>query len=115
MRQALAEIEELPEPRRDHEIRDDEGRLVTVPDFAWPDVKVAVYCDGFAFHGDRDTLELDARKRNFLQSSGWTVLTYWGRTILRDACSCAEQVAQVYRQRSRRRQDEPRTLELDLK
>ncbi len=100
LRAALAAIPDLPPGERDHEVRDDEGRLVTVPDFAWPDVKLAVYCDGFAFHGSLDTLELDARKRNFLQSRGWTVLTYWGRTILKDPAACAQQVAEVYRQRA---------------
>ncbi len=98
LRAALARAG-LPEPERDHEVRDDEGRLVTVPDFAWPDVKLAVYCDGFAVHGKPDTLELDAQKRNFLQSRGWSVLTYWGRTILRDPDACARQVAELYRQR----------------
>ncbi|MBC7083748.1 MAG: hypothetical protein H5T95_09725 [Firmicutes bacterium] len=43
-----------------------------------------MYCDGFAYHGSPDVLELDARKRNYLQARGWVVLTYWGRTILRN-------------------------------
>jgi very-short-patch-repair endonuclease len=69
---------------------------VTVPDFAWEDVKLAVYCDGFAVHGNRDTLELDASKRNWLQSRGWVVLTYWGRTVLKDPDACAAQIGEVY-------------------
>jgi very-short-patch-repair endonuclease len=76
-------------------VRADSGALVTVPDFAWPERRVAVYCDGCQFHGDRDTLELDASKRNFLASRGWTVLTYWGRQILAPPDRCAEQVAKV--------------------
>jgi very-short-patch-repair endonuclease len=70
-----------------------------VPDFAWEDAKVAVYCDGFAVHGKVETLELDAGKRNVLQARGWAVLTYWGRTILRDADGCAEEIVQVVRGR----------------
>ncbi len=103
LRAALEAISDLPAAERDHEVRDEENRLVTVPDFAWPDVRLAVYCDGFAFHGNQDTLELDARKRNFLQTRGWMVLTYWGRTILKDPGACAQQVAAVYRQRASRR------------
>ncbi len=99
LRTALAAIADLPAPERDYEVRDEEGRLVTVPDFAWPDVKLAVYCDGFAVHGNPETLELDARKRNFLQAHGWSVLTYWGRTILKDPGACAEQIAEVYQRR----------------
>jgi ATP-dependent helicase YprA (DUF1998 family) len=100
LRQALERIPDVPPGSRNLEIRDGD-RLVTVPDFAWEDVNVAVYCDGFAIHGNRETLELDARKRNLLQSRGWVVLTFWGRTILRDPDACANQIAQVYRARAR--------------
>ncbi|HNU82115.1 MAG TPA: DEAD/DEAH box helicase [Thermoanaerobaculia bacterium] len=91
---ALAGFPELAPPLRDHEIRDGE-RLVTVPDFAWPDLKLAVYCDGYAYHGDPASLELDARKRNWLQGQGWAVLTFWGRTILQNPQRCAAEVANV--------------------
>jgi very-short-patch-repair endonuclease len=70
-----------------------------VPDFTWPDAKVAVFCDGYAYHGDPATLELDARMRIWLQSRGWLVLVFWGRTILKDPVKCAAEIAQVYRQR----------------
>jgi hypothetical protein len=96
---ALSAIADLPAPDREFEIRD-QDRVVTVPDFAWPTVKLAVYCDGFAVHGNPETLSLDAAKRNLLQSRGWVVLTYWGRTILKDPAACAGQVAQLYRQRA---------------
>jgi hypothetical protein len=101
LRAALERVPGMSAGDRECEIRDDQGRLVTVPDFAWENVRLAVYCDGFAFHGDRETLELDARKRNFLQSRGWVVLAYWGRTILRDPDACAAQIVEVYRQRLR--------------
>lgn len=97
---ALRRIEGLPEPNREYEFRDGEC-LVTVPDFAWEDRKVAVYCDGFAVHGNLDVLDLDARKRNLLQSRGWVVLTYWGRTILKHPDACARQIASIYTQRAR--------------
>ena len=98
LRRALESIEGLPRGERDYEIRDEEGGLVSVPDFAWPDVKIAVYCDGFAVHGNRETLEQDAQKRNFLQSRGWIVLVYWGRTILKNSEACARQVGDVFKQ-----------------
>ncbi|HXH07190.1 MAG TPA: DEAD/DEAH box helicase [Vicinamibacterales bacterium] len=99
--EALRRQPGLPEPARDHEVRDSSGALVTVPDFAWPDALLAVYCDGYQYHGNPDTLELDAQKRNFLQRHGWAVLTYWGRTILRDSARCAREVATVWQQRRR--------------
>ena len=87
--------------QRDFEVRDEEGRLLTVPDFSWPDHKVAVFCDGYAYHGNPETLELDAKKRNYLQSKGWIVLTFWGRTIRKDADRCAKDILQVIRSRSK--------------
>ncbi len=96
---ALAAIPDLPKPDRDHEVRDEAGTLITVPDFAWVGAKVAVYCDGFAVHGNLPTLELDARKRNWLQAHGWAVLTFWGRTILRDPPRCAAEIASLWRSR----------------
>jgi very-short-patch-repair endonuclease len=101
---ALADIGGLPLPIRDYEIRSAEDQLITVPDFTWPDAKVAVFCDGFAYHGNPHTLELDAHKRNYLQAQGWVVLTYWGRTILKDAAACARQIRQVYLDSLLRRQ-----------
>jgi len=100
LKEALERAQGLPPGSRDLEIRDGD-RLVTVPDFAWEDVKLAVYCDGFVVHGNRETLELDAGKRNWLQSRGWVVLTYWGRTVLKDPDACARQIAEVYFSRSR--------------
>ena len=89
----------ITDGQRDFEIRDETGQLVTVPDFAWPDAKLAVFCDGYAYHGNPKTLELDAMKRNRLQAKGWVVLTFWGRTILRDPEACARQVADVLKAR----------------
>jgi len=100
LRRALERIEGLPPGLRDFEIKDDRDRLVTVPDFAWPDAKLAVYCDGFAIHGNREILELDAQKRNFIQGRGWTVLIYWGRVILKNPDTCAKQVEEIYRQKA---------------
>jgi len=100
---ALAAIPGLPAPDREHEVRDPASNaLITVPDFTWADPKVAVFCDGFAVHGNRDTLELDARKRNWLQAHGWAVLTFWGRTILKDPLRCAREVADLHASRVHR-------------
>lgn len=86
---------------RDFEIWDEQGRLVTVPDFTWPDAKLAVFCDGYAYHGNPETLDLDAKKRNFLQARGWIAFTFWGRSIFKEPDLCAEQIHQVLRSRRR--------------
>jgi ATP-dependent helicase YprA (DUF1998 family)/very-short-patch-repair endonuclease len=91
---AIRSAARLPEPVAQHCVVID-GKA-TVPDFAYPDQKIAVYCDGFAYHGNKETLESDARKRNTLQSEGWAVLTFWGRQILRNPQSCEQQIWQCF-------------------
>lgn len=91
---ALAETN-LPEASREFEFRVNSA-ILTVPDFAWEDVKLAVYCDSFEFHADRDRLVGDAKKRNQLQLAGWTVLVYWGRLLKRDPSACAREIEATY-------------------
>jgi len=74
--------------QQDFEVRGGVGRLLTVPDCAWPDLKVPVFCGGYAQYGNPHTLALNKRKRNQLQFMGWIVLTflgpnYSGQTLLR--------------------------------
>jgi hypothetical protein len=102
---ALRRIPDLPPPVAQHPIPNAE-KPITIPDFAYPDARIAVFCDGFAFHGNPETLELDARKRNWLQSKvggGWMVLTYWGRRINRNADACAQEINEAYVSRMRGR------------
>jgi very-short-patch-repair endonuclease len=82
----------LPAPVLQLEIQGDDGSLLTIPDFAYPERRIAIFCDGFAFHGNVQTLSEDARKRNRLQAMGWLVLTFWGRQILRDPIRCVEEI-----------------------
>jgi len=86
----------LPLPAAQHELRLDNGTLLTIPDFAYPACKLAIFCDGFAFHGSADALVSDARKRNALQARGWTVLTFWGKQILREPAACVAQIRACY-------------------
>ncbi len=89
-----------PEPVAQYEIHRD-GHLFTVPDFAYPEEQIAIFCDGFAYHGNPNTLELDSRKRNWLQGEGWIVLTYWGRAIRRNPDLCAREITALVHARRR--------------
>lgn len=97
--QAIRDSGRLPEPVSQFEVFDQDGKCITIPDFAYPDRRIAIYCDGFAYHGDRDILESDAHKRNLLQAKGWVVLTFWGRQILRDPGACEAQIWQCHQVR----------------
>lgn len=69
--------------------------VITIPDFIFREEKISIFCDGYAYHGNKDTLELDARKRNRLQELGWVVFTYWGRLLYRDPQYCAVQIKRM--------------------
>ncbi len=57
-----------------------------VIDFAFPDVKVAIEIDGFAFHRDTQTFQRDRMKRKLLTAQGWTVLNFtWVDLVERPA------------------------------
>lgn len=45
-------------------------------DFAWPEQRLVVEVDGFAFHADRATYRNDRRRTNALVLAGWRVLRF---------------------------------------
>ena len=96
--EAIANGGRLPAPVKQREFRSGDV-LVTVADFAYEAEKIAIYCDGFAFHGMPENLAADAQKRNHLQSLGWMVLTFWGQTILRNSERCEEQIWRAFTHR----------------
>ena len=66
----------LRAPRTQLEVRGLDGRLVGRVDFAWPDVRVVVEADGFAYHADRRAYRDDRRRSNALTVAGWRVLRF---------------------------------------
>ncbi|WHU48208.1 DUF559 domain-containing protein [Gordonia sp. L191] len=65
-----------------------------VIDFAFPEQKVAVDIDGFAYHRDAVAFQRDRTKRNALIRSGWQVLNYtWADLIDRPDQVAAEVAA----------------------
>ena len=89
----------LPEPNRNFVVRRENGKELTVPDFAWEDIKLAFFVDGLWWHvgkdnrerrqaienGDADVIdaadkmsvsrrERDTDNRSELQVMGWRVL-----------------------------------------
>lgn len=66
----------LPAPESQHRVRDATGRLIGRVDFAWPEHRLVVETDGFAFHADRASYREDRRRTNALVLAGWTVLRF---------------------------------------
>lgn len=98
--------------RRGLRYRKNKNDIVGKPDIVFVGKKVAVFCDSEFWHGH----DWENRKRDFksnrdfwipkierniardievnkaLESSGWTVIRFWGREIKKDVCACADRV-----------------------
>lgn len=67
----------LPSPICNYEVIRERGQfhLFQSPryyvDLCWPDSKVAVECDSYAYHASRGDLDNDCMKRNSLTAVGW--------------------------------------------
>ena len=57
---------------------------VTLPDFAFPDAKIAIYCDGYKHHWKRGPFQKDRQQSRDLQLQGWCVLRFGGWEILNE-------------------------------
>lgn len=122
----------LPEPNRNLVVRRENGKELTVPDFAWEDVKLAFFVDGLWWHvgkdnrerrqaienGDADVIdaadkmsvsrrERDTDNRSELQVMGWRVLECTDKD-LESASGVQKQVrriSQMLRQLRRKESD----------
>ena len=57
-------------------IRDQAGRFIARVDFCWPEQRLVVEADGFAFHADRAAYRHDRDRLNQLERLGWRVLRF---------------------------------------
>jgi very-short-patch-repair endonuclease len=89
----------LPKPKEQHRVFID-GRLLTIPDYAYPEHRIAIFCDGWAYHGNLESISGDSWKRNRLSADGWIVLVFWGRDIMRDPNRCLRMIEMAYRHRN---------------
>jgi hypothetical protein len=62
-----------PEPVTQHVVTMD-GRFVARTDLAWPDYRVAVEYDGYAYHSAPSDLARDRARLNALATAGWIVI-----------------------------------------
>jgi very-short-patch-repair endonuclease len=63
-------------PVTQHVIRDRRGAFVARVDVCWPDQRLVVEADGFAFHSDRAAYRRDRARLNELERLGWRVLRF---------------------------------------
>ena len=80
---------------------------LTIPDFAFPDVKIAIYCDSYEYHWERDSFQKDRQQARELQLQGWCVLRFAGREILNETDAVVRTIEQAIRRKARERENQP--------
>lgn len=65
-------------------------------DFAFPDCKLAIECDGHAYHSTRDQRGRDADRDRELTLQGWSVIRFTGSQIHENPEKCADDVRRIY-------------------
>jgi very-short-patch-repair endonuclease len=65
-------------------------------DLAFPEVKLAIECDGKEFHTDPVDRARDQKRDEYLRGLGWTVLRLTGAEIHREISRCIERVTWTY-------------------
>ena len=72
---------------------------VRKPDFAFPQLKIAIYRDGWQYHQDKPAFHQDRSESRLLQSLGWAVLRFTGGEIKSDVNGVVNEIlAFLYRE-----------------
>ena len=79
------------------------GMPVTIADFAFPDMRIAIYCDGYKYHWSRNRFKKDRQQARELQLRGWIVLRFAGGEIFRDGDMVVETIQRAITRRYRQR------------
>lgn len=64
-------------------------------DFRWPDRRVVVETDGWAFHRSRDSFERDAKRSQALAAQGWTLVRLTWRQLINEPHGVAARLRPV--------------------
>lgn len=62
-------------------------------DFAYPELKIAIEVDGYAFHSGLEAHQRDRDRQNYLVSHGWTILRFTWADVVRRPGHVAQLVA----------------------
>ena len=81
-----------------------------VPDFAFPEERIAIYCDGYEHHSDHDAFQTDRQQSRNLQLKGWLVLRFAGTEILNDTDAVVQHIQKAIGRKLQERQDKDTAL-----
>ena len=85
---------QLPVPAKQVEVVEG-GAFLGRVDFAYPDLRLAIEADSYAYHSQRADWEADKRRRALLVSHGWRVLEATWRAMVDDPQELIENVARA--------------------
>lgn len=85
----------LPEPERQFKVRNEQGDVVTIADFAYPSNRLLIYVDGLAFHSALSRRLHDFRIDRWLKQNGYKVLRFLSIEVARDPKKCASDIQKV--------------------
>ncbi len=77
--------------KKQYEIYTD-GTLLTVTDFYIESGKIALYCDGFKYHYNKESVIKDRNQDRALQFLGYKVLRYTGSEIVGNLDKCVREI-----------------------
>jgi hypothetical protein len=83
MTRVLMWREDLPNPVTQLTVNGSGGRIGRV-DFAWPDRRVILECDGYEFHSRREAFQQDRRRWSALSAAGWRLVVVTWFDVTRD-------------------------------
>jgi len=66
--------------------------VLTVPDFFIEKCMLAIYCDGFQYHYNKESVIKDRSQDRILQYLGYKVLRYTGSEIVGDVDKCISEI-----------------------
>ncbi len=69
-----------------------QGALFTILDFYIKESNLAIYCDGFKYHYDKDTVIKDRQQDRILQLLGYRVLRFTGSEIVGNINNCINEI-----------------------
>lgn len=74
----------LPAPVAQLNVYDRNGDWIGRVDFAWPEARLILECDGFEHHSTRDAFIRDRRRWNALRRAGWQVAVVTWHDVVSD-------------------------------
>lgn len=92
----LLRAEGLPLPLPQHPVTVG-GRVVARLDFAYPELRLGIELDGYAYHSDQESFERDRRKLVLLSSQGWIILPFTHRQVHGQPGYVTSELVRAYR------------------